>query len=326
MITRRRLLAGIAIGGLAAPARGRAQPTKPARIGRLSPLSAEADNSNLAAFRQGLRELGWIEGQHFTIEARFADGAADRLASLAAELVQQRVDLILIGSTPGTLAVKKATTTIPVVMVTTGDPVGGGLVASMRRPGGNVTGVTALGQALNVKRLEIIKEAFPSVARVAVLANAGSPYTRQFHTEREGAARALGLQVRVHEMRDLAFDQAFTAIRADRSDALMVLPDATLISHRRRIVDLAARSRLPAIYGEREFVDVGGLMFYGASLADMYRHAAVYADKILKGAKPADLPVEQPTKLELVVQLKTARALGLTIPAAILARADRVVE
>jgi putative ABC transport system substrate-binding protein len=326
VITRRRLLAGFAAGALTVPGSGRAQPTKPARIGRLSPLSAEADDSNLAAFRQGLRELGWIEGQHFTIEARFADGAADRLAPLAAELVRQRVDLVLIGSTPGTLAVKKATTTIPIVMVTTGDPVGGGLVASMRRPGGNVTGVTALGQALNVKRLEIIKEAFPSVARVAVLANAGSPYTRQFHAEREGAARALGLQVRVHEMRDLAFDQAFTAIRADRSGALMVLPDATLISHRRRIVDLAARSRLPAIYGEREFVDVGGLMFYGASLADMYRHAAVYADKILKGAKPADLPVEQPTKLALVVHLKTARALGLTIPAAILARADHVVE
>ena len=236
------------------------------------------------------------------------------------------MDLILIGSTPGTAAVKQATTTIPIVMVTTGDPVAGGLVASMRRPGGNVTGLTALGQALNVKRLEILKETFPAVTRVAVLATAGSIYTRRFHTEREGAARALGLQVLVHELSDLAFDRAFAAIRAQRSEALMVLPDATLITHRRRIVELAAQGRLPAVYGEREFVDVGGLMFYGASLADMYRHAAVYADKILKGAKPADLPIEQPTKLELVVNLKTARTLGLPIPPAVLARADHVVE
>ena len=326
MITRRRLLAGFAAGALIVPGRGRAQPTKPARIGRLSPLSAEADDSNLAAFRRGLRELGWVEGQHYTIETRFADGNGDRLPGLAAELVRDRVDLILIGSTPGTLAVKKATTTIPIVMVTTGDPVAGGLVASMRRPGGNVTGVTALGQALNVKRLEILKETLPGVARVAVLANTGSPYTRQFLAERDDAARALGLQVRVHEVRDLAFDRTFAAIRADRSEALMVLPDATLITHRRQIVELAARSRLPTVYGEREFVDAGGLMFYGASLADMYKHAALYADKILKGAKPADLPIEQPTKLELVVNLKTARTLGLTIPPEVLARADHVVE
>jgi putative tryptophan/tyrosine transport system substrate-binding protein len=326
VITRRRLLASVAAGMLVAPGRGQAQSTKPARIGRLSPLSAEADDPNLAAFRRGLRELGWVEGQHYTIETRFADGNGNRLPGLAAELVRERVDLILIGSTPGTLAVKKATTTIPIVMVTTGDPVGGGLVASMRRPGGNVTGVTALGQALNVKRLEIIKETLPGVTRVAVLANSGSPYTGQFHAEREDAARALGLQVRVHEVRDLAFDRAFAAIRADRSEALMVLPDATLITHRRQIVDLTTRSRLPAVYGEREFVDAGGLMFYGASLADMYKHAAVYADKILKGAKPADLPIEQPTKLELVVNQKAARTLGLTIPPAVLARADHVVE
>lgn len=326
VITRRRLLAGFTVGVLVARGGAHAQPTKPARIGRLSPLSAEADGSNLAAFREGLRELGWLEGQHYTIEARFADGKGDRLPGLAAELVQRRVDLILIGSTLGTLAVKKATATIPIVMITTGDPVAGGLVASMRRPGGNVTGLTALGQALNVKRLEILKETFPAVTRVAVLATSGSLYTRRFQAEREDAARALGLQVRVHELPDLAFDRAFAAIRAQRSEALMVLPDATLITHRRQIVELAAQGRLPAVYGEREFVDVGGLMFYGASLADMYRHAAVYADKILKGAKPADLPIEQPTKLELVVNLKTARTLGLTIPPAVLARADRVVE
>ena len=227
MITRRRLLAGFAAGALIVPGRGRAQPTKPARIGRLSPLSAEADDSNLAAFRRGLRELGWVEGQHYTIETRFADGNGDRLPALS---------------------------------------------------------------------------------------------------EREEAARALHLQVRVHQVRDLGFDRAFAAIRADRSEALMVLPDATLINHRQQIVDQAARSRLPAVYGEREFVDAGGLMFYGASLADMYKHAALYADKILKGAKPADLPIEQPTKLELVVNLKTARTLGLTIPPEVLERADHVVE
>ncbi len=313
---------------LAAPLAAEAQPAgRVARIGRLSPLSAEADAPNLAAFRHGLRDLGWVEGRDFAIEARFADGKPDRLPQLAAELVRQPVDIILVGSTPGALAAKRATSTIPIVMVTTGDPIGGGLVASLARPGGNLTGVTALGQALAAKRLELLKEVVPGVTHVTVLANPASPNTRPFLAERERVARALGVQLHVREASDPAeIEKAIAAMTAERAGALMVLPDAMFITHRRRIVELAARSRLPAVYPEREFVGAGGLMFYGASLVDMYGRAAGYADRILKGAKPADLPVEQPTKLELVINLKTAKALGLTIPSSVLARADEVIQ
>jgi putative ABC transport system substrate-binding protein len=327
MIDRRAFIVG-AVASLATPLAAGAQPAgKAARIGRLSPLSAETDVPNLAAFRKGLRELGWIEGQHFTIESRFADGQATRLPDLAAELVRQRVDLILTGSNPGALAAKNATATIPIVMVTTGDPVAGGLVASLARPGGNVTGVTALGQMLNTKRLELIKEAVPGVTRVAVLTNPVSPYTAPFLKEKDDAARALGLQLPVLEARDaVGLDGAFGALATQRAGALMVQTNPLFIRYRRRIVELAARSRVPAVYGEREFVDAGGMMFYGASLADMYRDAAAYADRILKGSKPADLPVEQATTLKLVINLKTAKALGLTIPPSLLQRADQVIE
>jgi putative ABC transport system substrate-binding protein len=325
---RRAFIGTLAGGFLAAPLAAEAQPAgKAARIGRLSPLSAETDVPNLAAFRKGLRELGWIEGQHFTIESRFADGQATRLPDLAAELVRQRVDLILTGSNPGALAAKNATATIPIVMVTTGDPVAGGLVASLARPGGNVTGVTALGQMLNAKRLELIKEAVPGVTRVAVLTNPASPYTAPFLKEKDDAARALGLQLPILEARDaVGLDGAFAALATQRAGALMVQTNPLFIRYRRRIVELAARSRVPAVYGEREFVDAGGMMFYGASLADMYGDAAAYADRILKGSKPADLPVEQATKLKLVINLKTAKALGLTFPPSLLHRADQVIE
>ncbi len=320
------LALGALVGSLVADAQ-EPKTGKALRIGRLSPLSAETDVPNLEAFRQGLRDLGWIEGKSFTIESRFADGKSERLPGLAVELVRRRVDLILTGSNPGALAAKKATGTIPIVMVTTGDPVGARLVTSLARPGGNVTGVTALGQMLNTKRLELIKEAVPGVTRVAVLTNPASAYTAPFLREKESAARALGLQLPVLEARDPgSFERAFAALATERAGALMVQTDAVFITHRRRIVDLAAKNRVPAVYGTREFVDAGGLMFYGATFPDMYRHAAGYADKILKGAKPADLPVEQPTKLELVINLKTAKALGLTIPPPVLARADHLVE
>jgi putative ABC transport system substrate-binding protein len=310
-----------------APAAQDATPGKPARIGRLSPLSAEADVPGLEAFRKGLRDLGWIEGRDFAIEARFAEGKPERLQELAAQLVRNRVDIILAGSTPGALAAKKATSSIPIVMVTTGDPIEGGLVASLAQPGGNVTGVTALGEVLSVKRLQLLKEAVPRVTRVAVLANPISPYTRSFLTARESAARELGVQLQVVEAQDPAkLDQAFAAMAGERAGALMVLTDVMFINHRRRIVELAAKSRLPAVYPEREFVSVGGLMFYGASLVDMYSRAAVFADRILKGRKPAELPVEQPTKLELVINLKTSKALGLAIPPSVLERADQVVQ
>jgi putative ABC transport system substrate-binding protein len=283
-----------------------AQGQKTVRVGRLSPISAETDVANLAAFRGRMRELGWVEGRNFSVVARFADGRATRLPELAAELVRERVDIILAGSSPGVLAAQRATSTIPIVMVTTGDPVADGIVKSLARPGANVTGVTAIGQALNTKRLELIKEAVPGARRVGVIMNPEAFYTPRLLEDRQRAARSLA--------------------RSDRMDALLVQTTAFFITHRKRIVELAARSRVPAVYGEREFVDAGGLMFYGAGLGDMYRDAAVYVDKILKGAKPADLPIEQPSKLELVINLKAARALGITIPPSVLARADRIVE
>ncbi len=324
------LVVVVVLGILGAPfavaAQG-AKSGKPARIGRLSPNSAESDAPGLDAFRKGLRDLGWVEGQDFAIEALFAEGEPERLPDLAAQLVRQRVDIILAGSTPGTLAAKRATSAIPIVMVTTGDPVRGGLVASLAQPGGNVTGLTALGQALSAKRLELLKEAVPGVARVAVLTSPGSPYTGPFLRDRASLAQALGVRLQVVEARDpTQFEQAFAEMARERAGAFMVFTDVMFISHRRRLVELAAKSRLPAVYPEREFVSAGGLMFYGASLVDMYYHAAVYADKILKGTKPADLPVEQPTKLELVINLKTAKTLGLAIPSSVLLRADHVIE
>ncbi len=281
----------------------------------------------LAALRQGLRELGWIEGRNFAFELRFADGDHARLPQLADELVSANVDVIVTGSSRGVSAAKNATSTIPIVMVVIGDPVQGGLIASLARPGGNLTGVTALGQVLNVKRLELLKEVLPGVRRVAVLTNPGSPYTEPFIGESEAGARALGLEVRVAEARDPGdLDKAFEAIVAARPDALMVLPDPMFITHRRRILELATEYRLPSTFGERGSVHAGGLMFYGANLPDMYRRAATYVDKILKGAKPADLPVEQPITFELAINIRTANALGLNVPAALLARADEVIE
>ncbi|HEU4370146.1 MAG TPA: ABC transporter substrate-binding protein [Methylomirabilota bacterium] len=305
-----------------------AQPVgKVARIGRLSPLSAAAEAPFMAAFRAGLRELGWVEGQSFTIESRFADGKAERLAQLAADLVRRGVDVVLVGSNPGALAAKQATRTIPIVMVTTGDPVGGGIVASLARPEGNVTGLTALGQALSAKRLEALKEAVPGVTRVAVLANPTSLYTPPFLKEQPDLVRELGVQLLVLEADDPGrLPKVFATLVAERAGALMVLSDVMLINHRRQIVDLAASHRVPALYPERGFVDVGGLMFYGASLVDLYRRAAAHVDKVLKGARPGELPVEQPTKFELVLNAKTARVLGLTFPHSLVLRADQVLQ
>ena len=293
----------------------------------MSPLSETTERPMLASLRQGLGELGWVEGRNLTFELRFAEGRLDRLPQLASELVDLKVDVIVTGSTSGALAAKNATSTIPIVIVTTGDPVRDGLVESLARPGGNVTGVTALGQALNIKRLEIVKEALPGLKRVAVLTNPDSPYTEPFKQTGEAAARALGLEVRELEARrpdDL--EKVFYALGQQDATALMVLTDIMFITHRRRIIELAGNARLPSIFGERESVRAGGLMFYGASLPDMYRRAAAYVDKILKGDKPADLPVEQPTTFELVINLKTAKALGVTIPPILLARADEVIE
>ncbi len=304
-----------------------AQGQQIARIGRLSPISADADVANLAAFRERMRALGWVEGRNFTLVTRFGDGRAARLPEIAAELVQQRVDLILVGSSPGALAAKRATSTIPIVVVTTGDPVADGIVTSLARPGTNVTGVTALGQALNTKRLELIKEAVPGAKRVAVLLSPGELYTVPLVRETQRVARALAVEVRLFEASDPeSLEAAFAEMRSERMAALMVQTSALYITHRKRIVELAAKTGIPAVYGERQFIDAGGLMFYGASLRDMYSDAAVYADKILKGAKPGDLPIEQPTKLELIINSKAAKALGINFPASVLARADVIVD
>jgi putative ABC transport system substrate-binding protein len=326
-VNRRAFLVGSA-ALLAAPCDARAQtPRKMARVGRLSPLSAEVDAPFTTAFRQALQELGWADGRSFTLVARFAEGRAERLPQLAASLVQDGVDVILAGSNPGALAAKNATKIVPIVMVTTGDPIGGGIVSSLAHPGGNVTGLTALGGALSAKRLEALKGALPDLQRVAVLANPTAPYTGPFLDERAAVARDLGLKLQVHEARNRGeLEPAFVAMARERAEAAMVLTDVMFITERRAIVDLAARHRLPAVYFDRQFVDAGGLMFYGASLVHMYRRAAVYVDKILKGARPADLPIEQPTIFELVVNLKAARALGLKLPPAFLARADALIE
>ncbi len=300
---------------------------KVVRIGRLSPISSSTDGRVFDGFRQELRNLGWVEGQNVVFEYRFADGQLDRLPALAAELVRLKVDVILAGSTPGARAAKNATGTIPIVMVTTGDPVGGGLVPSLARPGGNLTGVTALGEVVSGKRLELLMQAVPDVTRVAVLTDPTFPSTRPVLQGVRRAARALGVQLHVLEVRDPSeFEQAFAAMKSAGERALMVGADPVFNTHRRRLVELAAKGQLPTMYGLREFVDVGGLMFYGANLPHMYRRAATFVDKILKGTKPADLPVEQPTKFELVINLKTAKALGLTIPPSIMTRADRVIE
>ena len=318
------------VGGAAAawPLEARAQqPQRMRRIGRLSPLSVAAEAPMLAGLRQGLNELGWIEGQNFAFELRFADGNLDRLPQLADELVREKVDVIVTGSSPGASAAKNATSTIPIVMVTTGNPVQGGLIATLARPGGNVTGVTALGQVLNAKRLELLKEAVPSLKRVAILTNPASPYTDPFLQESEAAVHALGIEVRVLEAREPHdLERAFETIVNEHAEALMVLADPMFITHRRRIVELAAKNGLPSVFGERGSVHAGGLIFYGASLPDMYRRAATYVDKILKGAKPADLPVEQPTAFELAINLKTAKVLGLELPWFLQQRADEVIE
>jgi ABC-type uncharacterized transport system substrate-binding protein len=272
-------------------------------------------------------ELGYVEGHNIAIEYRWADWQLDRVAALAAELVRLNVDVIV--STGGgytALAVKKAVTTIPVVF-SAGDPLGMGLVARLDRPGENVTGVSVFSGELNAKRLELLKAAVPGVSGVAVLANPANPSTGAALKELEGAAQALRVTLQVLEARDhQEIDDAFAAMARERVEALLVVTDPMFFAQRERIVDLAAKHRLPGIFEWREFVEAGGLLSYGANIADMYRRLASYVDKILKGAKPGDLPVEQPTKFELVINLKTAQALGLTIPPTFLFQADEVIK
>jgi len=282
------------------------------------------------AFRQGLRDLGYVEGRNVVIEYRDAEGKHERLPALAAELVALKVDVIVAPPTPAALAAKQATRTLPIVFFSVSDPVSSGLVTSLGRPGGNVTGLSDLTPELVGKCLEQLKQAVPGVSRAAVLWQPGAFGER---TEKdllkaaEVAARALGVRLQFVEARGPDdFDRAFSKMTSARADALTVLPTAMFVSERRRLVDLAAKNRLPTVFPYRESVDAGGLMSYGPNLADMYRRAATYVDKILKGAKPGDLPVEQPTKFELVINAKTAKALSLTIPQSVLLRADQVIQ
>ncbi len=278
-------------------------------------------------FHDALGALGWIEGKNVVYEYRYADNQLDRLPELAAELVRLNVDIITAMGTLAPLAAKRATSTIPIVMTSAGDPLGSGLVTSLARPGGNVTGLSLMAPDLGGKRLELLKEVLPGVFRVGILWNAANPYSALVFKETASAARILGIELRSIEVRSPDdFDGALAASTRLLVGALITVEDPLTVGHRKRIADFAAINRLPAIYGLREFVDAGGLMAYGAHLADLQRRAAGYVDKIIKGAKPADLPVEQPTKFELVVNLKTAKALGLEVPPSLLARADEVIE
>ena len=315
------------IGGTAAawPLAARAQSAY--RIGVLETTSAALNAANFDALRQGLRQHGYIEGQNLVIEYRSADGRAERFPDLAAELVRLNVDLIVTRGTPAIFAAKNATKTIPVVMAASGDPLGAGVVAGLARPGGNVTGLSAFVTELQAKRLELLREMVPRINRIAALLNMSSPAEPPQWEKTKVAARTLGIEPQLLDVRkpeDLG--RAFeTAIR-QRADALVVGINVLTQANRRPIADLAMKHRLPAIYASREFVDAGGLVVLGVSYPDLYRRAATYVDKILKGAKPADLPIEQPTKFELIINLKTAKALGLDVPPTLLGRADEVIE
>jgi putative ABC transport system substrate-binding protein len=303
---------------------GAQTPPKIPRVGFIAGSNPAATEHTVGAFQQGLRELGYVEGQSIALEVRWAEGRMERIPELVAELVGLKMDVLVAAISPAALAAKKATSTI--VMVTA-DPVGQSLVASLARPGGNVTGLSYFNEAIIAKRLELLKELVPGLVRVAVLRNPIITVHATFWQETEVAARKLGVALQPLDVRGPEdFEASFAAATRGNAQALIAFDDPLTIGHRPRIAGLAASSRLPAMYGFREFPDDGGLMSYGPSFADLFRRAATYVDKILKGAKPADLPVEQPTKFELVINRKTANALGLAVPSTLLAQADEVIE
>ena len=331
MMDRRRFLAGMGAVILAAPIAAAAeQPGKVFRIGILSnvPVNNPQGAHLWGAFIQGLRELGYVEGQNITIEHRSSEGKYELLPGLAADLVRLKVDVIVVPAPQNARAAKEATRTIPIVMAGSIDPVADGLVTSLARPGGNITGLTgAVGPEIGGKRLELLKEAVPKVSRVAVLSNPANPSSVPYLEATKTAAGSLRVQLQMLEARGPdELESAFAAMTRERTDALFVLSDGMFFLHRTRIVGFAAKQRLPTTFGGREDVDAGGLMSYAASGSDNFRRAATYVDKILKGAKPGDLPIERPTKFELVINLKTAKALGLTIPPLLLARADEIIH
>ena len=303
------------------------QPTKVPRIGFLSATSLSAMAARNEAFRQGLRELGYVEGKNIVIEYRSADGKLDRLAALAAELIGLKGDVIVTAGPTATRPAKEATATIPIVMAFDSDPVGSGFVTSLARPGGNITGLSSVSAELNGKRLELLKETVPRLSRVAVFGTSNNPGNTQALTDIEVAARSFGVKLQyldVVSSKDI--ETAFRAARKERADAVLVLNSPVFPSQRTQMAEFAAKNRLPTISFSPAFVDGGGLMSYGVRTADLFRRAHVYVDKILKGTKPADLPVEQPKKFELIINLNAAKAIGLTIPPNVLARADRVIK
>jgi putative ABC transport system substrate-binding protein len=326
--TRRRLLVALGVAVLPAPpsALAQPQPKRVARIGYLTARSVDFETGWLDVFRQGLRELGYVEGETIVVEARHAAGRMDRLPGLAAELVRLPVDVLVAASSTSAHAARKATGTIPIVIVSA-DPVGHGLVASLARPGGNVTGVSDFHPGLVTKRLELLKEIAPAISRVAVLTNPANVSHPQELRDLQAAAPALGVTLLILEVkRPDDIDGVFATIGKERPGALLLLGDPVITTPQKRIAEFAIKRRLPAIYTIREWTEAGGLMSYGTSFADLYRRAATFVDKVLKGARPADLPIEQPTTFELVINRRTARALGLTVPSALLLRADQVIE
>ena len=328
-MNRRAFIRTLAGSLLAAPLGAAAQQAgKVYRIGYLSGGSSTTAPHLIEAFRQGLSELGWVERQNIVIDYRFAEGRLDRLPDLAAELVRLKVDVIVAAPTPPAVAAKNATATIPIVMISANDPVGQGLIASLARPGGNVTGSSySVSQEIYGKQLGLLTELVPKLRRVAVLSNPAAPSLAPAIGDVKIAARSLGVQLQFLEARGPnEFDGAFAEMAKEHAGAILVLTDPVFSLHRTRLADLAAKSRLPAAYTNRLPVEAGGLMSYGPSFPDLWRRAAAYVDKILRGAKPADLPVQQPTKFELVINLKTAKALGLTIPPSLLGRADEVIQ
>jgi ABC-type uncharacterized transport system substrate-binding protein len=303
------------------------QPTKVPRIGFLGATYPSTNTARIEAFRQGLRELGYVEGKNIVIEYRWAEGKTERLPDLAAELVRLKVDIIVTAGPAVTRPVKEATSTIPIVMSFDNDPIGSGFVASLARPGGNITGLSALFPELSGKRLELLKEVVPMISRMAFFGTSTQPGTAQALRETELAAGAFGVQVQYLEVRDPKdIETAFQAARKGRADAVLVLSSPVIFSQRTQIADLAVKNRLPVIFPQSEYVEDGGLMSYAPNYADLFRRAATYVAKILKGAKPADLPVEQPKKFEFIINLKAAKQIGLTIPPNVLARADKVIR
>jgi putative ABC transport system substrate-binding protein len=303
------------------------QPGKISRVGFLIASSPSAMAPRMEAFRQGLRELGYVEGKNIVIEPRHANGQADRLPALAAELVGLGVDVILTSGPTATRPAKAATSTIPIVMTFDDDPVGSGFVTSLARPGGNITGLSTLAPEIGGKRFELLKETLPTVGRVAVLGTSTRQGTRQILKEMEAAAEAFAVRLRYLDLKDpKEIEPAFVTASTERVQALLVLQSPVFNSHRTQIAALGVKNRLPAIYPASQYVEDGGLMSYGVSIADLDRRAAAYVDKILKGAKPTDLPVEQPTKFELIINLKAAKQIGLAMPANVLTRADRVIR